>query len=544
MEITDEKLHSPNIAIKCLLLSAFAVFTLWGFWGAGVSALGFNFSIFLGAYLLMVVIFLKTQNLWSSRSILWAVPIGMVALSYSLYEEPFVQVVSIFVLPIAFATLCLSGQKNFTIGFHSLPEIVVKGWFGNIMELVKARLEFVPLFKFTKEKSEGKRDIIYRIIVGFGIAFGLLLLFIVPLLSSADQEFASRFELIIESIVNPLWELFSEQFVIQLICLPIIALMILSQLFTWIGKEERIRHEVKQSDSLVVGIVLCSVLAVYLVFISIQFERIWVDNLPIDFKSTERLVKSGFWQLLTLTCLNIVIFIQTYQRTNGVVQGVLSLFSLTSIMLLFSAAHRMGLYVVFYGFSVEKFFACYTVVYCGLMFALFMFLLITKSKVNIVHFGAGLCLWMYALASLMPVEQFIVIANVKLAQMHGTRLNLNDLSMLSQGIAPIVEVYGEKRDQFGESLKCSGRELSVESSLITRLPLNRRLKLGDSRWTAWIDRELARNTNKRWYEHSVSSILAKNSLQRMSEAVSCCNWHSGYAKHTCVSNDRSTNNRR
>lgn len=54
---------------------------------------------------------------------------------------------------------------------------------------------------------------------------------------------------------------------------------------------------------------LSGVLALYGLFIFVQIERLWVNDLPVDFASTENLVKTGFWQLVFLSFLNSALFV-------------------------------------------------------------------------------------------------------------------------------------------------------------------------------------------------------------------------------------------
>jgi hypothetical protein len=103
-------------------------------------------------------------------------------------------------------------------------------------------------------------------------------------------------------------------------------------------------------------------------FIGVQLENLFTSNLPTAVEEVASLVKNGFWQLFIISIFNILFFFIYYKRTNSLIQKILIAFILASVVLLISAGNKMFLYVYDYGFSYEKFFASYTVLYFGVLF--------------------------------------------------------------------------------------------------------------------------------------------------------------------------------
>lgn len=101
--------------------------------------------------------------------------------------------------------------------------------------------------------------------------------------------------------------------------------------------------ELHAQDSVVAGILLTGASAVYLLFLWVQLERFWLGTLPQDFETPARPVKTGSWQMLALTAFNLVLHIACYRRTAAPAQMVLLAFFVASMLLLASAAHRVGL---------------------------------------------------------------------------------------------------------------------------------------------------------------------------------------------------------
>jgi hypothetical protein len=218
-----------------------------------------------------------------------------------------------------------------------------------------------------------------------------------------------------------------------------------------------------------------------------------VGTLPFDFKETENLVKSGFWQLFFLSVINIAIYFFTYRKTNLMVQWILTGFTVTSLLLLSSAGYRMGLYTTHYGFSYEKFFASYTVLYCAILFIWLISRLFIKKRSNIVKFLVVLFLWMYAVITVLPVEQFILRSNVSFAKLEQSRIRLFELTMLSPDVLSLVKKY-ESQGLLKENNNYLVRENSVKSE-------------EQYDWIPWIEKQEKKVEDKKWYERNIMNIL-------------------------------------
>jgi hypothetical protein len=80
---------------------------------------------------------------------------------------------------------------------------------------------------------------------------------------------------------------------IALTVLTFSALTSWSKRFDYKGKES----DDRKIDPIISGIVIGGILCLYLLLLWVQISHLWVGALPFDFKETENLVKSGFWQL-------------------------------------------------------------------------------------------------------------------------------------------------------------------------------------------------------------------------------------------------------
>lgn len=477
---TKEKL-TRNIIIKlavCAGLAVFWVIFLWNFWDRDIYALGINAFVFLALFLGFFVWILFEKGRYLKEDLLWIIPLSLIIVSFSLYDNPFVKVVTLFVWSVSFvvfynyAFLNDRRERSWDLSFalHLFIERLVT-ILGNIGKSAILYLEFII------PANEKYKKIIARILIGFALFMIIALAVLIPLLSSADATFAHA----VKMVYGWVTKIISLPFVYRLLFAVILSITFFAAVITW-GKEFGYSKKEKGTvpiDPIITGIVLGGILTVYLLFLLIQISRLWVGSLPFDFKTTESLVKSGFWQLLVLTLLNIFIYFFTYKKTSLFAQKILLAFTVASLLLLVSAGHRMGLYVIFYGFSYEKFFASYTVLYCALLFFWLLLRLIINKKTDILKAAIILFIWMYGVMTIFPVEQFIFRSNIALSHRGDSRIKFSELSMLSPDVLGLVKRY--------------------EAAGV--------LKKETFDWMPWAESREKTIADKKWYERNVMNLF-------------------------------------
>jgi hypothetical protein len=499
--IDEFKLKKQKMFFSFLLASFWVLF-LWGFFESGIFALGLNMFIFLSGFLGLFLWTLYKSKKSLKESISWITPIALIVLSFLIYENPFLKTVSIFIIfPFSFAffynlSFLEDGKKKYWNGvFLSL---LLNRVFSFLVKLKEASSLY---FGYIFPAEKGKNLIIKKVIFGLMLFLLVALGVVVPLLSSADAVFSEKMIFIYEwlkSAISPI-------LVYKFLFLAALSLLILSALFSWSREfsiKETEKKEEKKLDSIVSGIVIGGISLIYLLFLWVQAGRLFVGTLPFEFKEVESLVKSGFWQLFFLTILNILIYIFAYKKTNKFVQGLLFAFTITSVLLLFSAGQRMMLYVYQYGFSYEKLFALYTVLFCAILFFWLIFGFFSENKKNIMKFSIILFLWMYAMLTIFPVEQFIFRTNVYLKNnVENSKIKLSEMRMLSSDVLFLAKKYRED-GTLGEKNIPTPWVYHVGIPDITDQ---------DQFWDDWIKRRETDIVKKAWYEKNISNIL--NSLK-------------------------------
>lgn len=490
---------SKELVLKLLLTiipAIFWVIFLWNFWDRGIYALGFNATIFGFILLGLFVWVLYKKNYYTNYDLVWIIPVILIFLSYSIYDNPFLKATSLLVLPIMFTLFYnqafLSDKKTRLWNFEFILKIIGR-FFSFITKIGQTAKLYLNLIM---PGGKNRKNTIARIIGGLVLFLVIALTVFIPLLSSADAVFADKVQVIYEGFLN----IFSSVFVYKLLTAIALTTLFFSALSAWSKKfdyKEKGGSDQK-IDPIVSGIVLAGILGLYLLFLWIQLSRLWVGSLPFDFKETESLVKSGFWQLFFLSIINILIYLSTYRKTSLWVQRILLVFSFSSLLLLISAGYRMGLYVTYYGLSYEKFFASYTVIYSAVLFIWLIAKLFSKQRANILKFLIVLFLWMYAVIAILPVEQFILRTNVALTNVKESRIRLFELTMLSPDVLSLVKKY-ERQGLLKENVAYLAREQDDKVS-------------EDFNWQPWIERQGKIIAEKTWYEKNVTNVICSINL--------------------------------
>lgn len=478
-------------------LAAFWVVFIWNFWSKDVYALGFNAFVFFLIFLGLFIWVLYKKERYTHYDLIWIIPFVLAGLSYALYDNPFLKAINFLVLPISFAVFYnqafLSDKKTKSWNFEFIFKII-KRIFSFLTKIKKSVGAYLNLIL---PKEETKTRVIIRAAGGVILFLIVAFTIFIPLLSSADAVFADKTQFMLDwfrDIVSP-------PLMYKLLTFVVLSVLFFSLQDAWSARfdYESKEEDGKNIDSIISGIVLGGILCLYLLFLWVQINRLWVGELPFDFKETENLVKSGFWQLLFLSIINIVIYFFTYKKTVKLVQQFLIGFTAASLLLLVSAGYRMGLYVTYYGFSYEKFFATYAVIFCAILFIWLISRLFTEKRANIVKFLAILFLWMYSVALIFPVEQFILRANVSLARLKESKIRLFEMTMLSPDVLCAVKKY-EGQGALKENAGYLARE-------------NEKKQEENFNWSPWIIRQEKIVLDKKWYEKNLMNVLCGNKYE-------------------------------
>lgn len=476
---------NPKLLLSTFSLASFCVFSHWNMWTHDVYAFGFNTTV---AWLGFIALYkLHSPHFSYKKNLTWLLPLLFIALSFSVYENPWLKTISILFLPIAFGVFLAQSRLN--------PEHAEAWNYRFIYALIRKTLQpikfifpSIGLLIQTGQSALKTQDssVLKRVFLGIGILIPLAAISLV-LLSSVDENFSD----LIETLALDIFTVIDAEIIFKLFCITILSVIILSTLIAWQPPLATDSSKPTQTiDQIIAMIVIGGLLLIYSLFLLLQIEYLLIDSLPIDFDQTENLVKSGFWQLFFLSLLNVVLFTFFYKNTSPIAQILLTIFIAASGLLLLSAAWRMSLYVFYYGFSYEKFFASYT---CLFALMLFVFLVIASAsnvKKDIIKTILFSALWCYGVASLLPIEKIILHSNNYLSKQVDSRINLVHLKALSADVLNDISNHHAKSIE----LKPTINGFSVYNSW------------NNLDWQRWIDQQKRTTCSRAWYEKSISSI--------------------------------------
>lgn len=454
------------------VLSFLLVFSHWNFFEIGQYSSGWNTSIFYAGILYLLHknnVYLNYKDDWY-----WVTPIALIAISFSLFENPWLKLISLFILPFSIGIFYHYGQlqdkKRIRWGKQLLSYTALRS--------VKTFTYFAPSKDhWIKQIPKGNTHKRKQIVKGITILIPALIV-VTVLLSSADENFAA----LVEPTFDYILSMNNLSFFLKVFISIVFAILLLGMFFSWrLPPTFIFEDNPKPSEDIVYGILMSGILILYIAFLYLQFEHLLVNSLPNDFTKTEQLVKSGFWQLFCLSIINVFLFISIYKKTSAFVQLILRLYIFASGLILLSACWRILLYVKWYGLSYEKYFASYTCIFALLTFAYLLWATFAKTQKDIVRFLAFSMLWSYAIATVSPIEKIIYNTNQYLSTSEHTRIDLNQLKSLS------ADILG-----------------NVENDILSG-------HLDSNEWGAWENTIKTKSCNSRlWYETNLSLIVNCN----------------------------------
>ncbi|WP_142415358.1 DUF4153 domain-containing protein [Hathewaya massiliensis] len=188
-------------------------------------------------------------------------------------------------------------------------------------------------------------------------------------------------------------------------------------------------------NSITIVTILFIVSFLYLVFTKIQISYLYIGTtLPQGFNYAEY-ARSGFFQLIFLTLLNVffIIFIKKNTVPNGKLQEkiILCLYSLITILtfnMAFSALYKMRLYIVAFGFTRLRILSSiFTIFLCMVLIVVFIFIFKNINMFKpIVICGAII----YVFINFANIDDFITRKNLQLAK-NSTEIDISYIVNLS-----------------------------------------------------------------------------------------------------------------
>ena len=238
----------------------------------------------------------------------------------------------------------------------------------------------------------GKKSATYR--HGWiGLVVGVpLVVVVLALLSGADAGMQKLLGGWMENI--SLWNWFWR------VAVVFISSMLFYSLFynlTW-GKQDADLPPVRQNWTVAgTGVVIALLLAVYALFTYVQFTYLFSGTLPVSMTYSEY-ARDGFGQFVAVTLINFTLLGVSLTKTEPgrAIKALQSLLIAASLIILASAAWRMGLYVNAYGLTMRRLLPLWLMTYFAFL-AVVGAVRIFREKTPFLRIGAFALVYWYAL---------------------------------------------------------------------------------------------------------------------------------------------------
>ena len=291
--------------------------------------------------------------------------------------------------------------------------------------------------KKTARKPDEKKQT-SSILAGIGIA-GLFLLCVMPLLITSDQVFA--------------------RYLVKFFSIPDIGTGIGLFFCFWAGFlllyvffaalfQQNLKEPVKKEEhpaNALTGITFTAILAfIYVLFSGIQIIFLFLRQGLPDGMSYAQYAHQGFWQLLTVSLINIVtvlVCIQIFEK-HPALKALLLVISICTCVMTVSAAYRMLLYISIYHLTFLRilvlwFLGVLTLMMFGIMASIF------HERFPLFQYIAAVVTCCYILFSFARVDGLIASYNIR----HASQITWRDVSyfldVLSEDAAPYIEELSE-----------------------------------------------------------------------------------------------------
>lgn len=352
----------------------------------------------------------------TGEKIFWTLILLGISLPYGFYSVfDFGQTLIIFLVA-AYWTLVIT--EGLLWKGQTSSWILLDSWNGLIaLPILNFLCQIRLIFQTFSEKREEKKD--WRMVL-LGILISIpALLVIIPILAQADTEFRSLVDTILDAL--------GEDFRI-LIWRGIVGILLGAFMFgtlyggvykRHVKEEECIRfHEesgrvfrfVPDIAVLTFGIIVS---AVYVLFIGLQARYLFSAFFGIlpEAYTYAQYARQGFFELCVIALLNASFLIamngcaKTPRRKN---RGLLlenGILGALTLLLLTTAASKLGMYIVAYGFTVKR---CISSIFLIWLFLVFILVLIYQKKnIPLVRWSVFAGAVFFTLLCVFPVEQIV-----------------------------------------------------------------------------------------------------------------------------------------
>lgn len=378
--------------------------------------LGLNYPLFLLIVFVFTYIMLNSEQFNKKTYIALCAVNLLYSAVYAIYMNTFIRSINFFAVPALYIITVILSQYNkadILIFLKSLfvPFLYIFRYFANILKSV-----------FNQKVSAQKRNVLIGIFLSI-----ILLAIILPLMFSSDillnsliNDWFKNFKINMGDIIYyifffALTSSYSYGF-IRFAIEKRITLNENSEKYT-INPSENISTNSTKNYNTQIFIILCVstiVYALFCIFQSIFLIGGSIYGLPNNFDYAQY-ARSGFFQLVALTVINIAIILTIFKLTaenaTKKIKSFLYIFTFLTLVLAVSSFYRMHLYEAAYGYTILRLIVYIILIYEFAVISL-IFFKIKNIKFTFIKFAFIIGLVFYLITSYMNIDGYVAKKNI------------------------------------------------------------------------------------------------------------------------------------
>ena len=439
---------------------------------------GINFAIYVTLCIVTGIFLLRADGLRLSRnSGLLLLPIAFLAFMTFIRLEPMTVFLSVAMILFLMGVFAITYHGGRWLHYALLDYIF--GYFRLFASMIARPLGFVAEVRREQPSlSEKRNSNVWSILRGIVIALPVIAIF-ASLLSSADPIFAKRFEDLINLVnIDNLPE-----YIFRLVYILIFAYALAG---TYLHAAQSADEKISEDKPFISpflgftesGIVLGSVIILFVAFVSIQFQYFFggQTNINIEGYTFSEYARKGFGELVTVAFFSLLLILglgAITRRDSELQRRVFSAFGVglvgLVIVMLVSAFQRLVLYEQAYGFSRLRTYTHIFMTWLGLLLVAVVVLEMLRRE-RIVGLAMVLASLGFVVSlGVLNVDSFIIKQNIQReirAQAvtsfgRGEDLDVSYfLSLSDDAVPPLVDAFRSKslpvpvKEKIGAALTC------------------------------------------------------------------------------------------
>lgn len=378
------------------------------FWNKDLGLSVILFAIPL-VYITAKVLKEKIEN---RKALILSVPIILLSSTYFIFNNEIFKELNIIVIPILYIVMILDATSikfEFKSIFSNVIKLILEpiNHAGEVFAKIKAQI--MKKLNIHKEIKEKRKNI--NILKSLFFT-GLIVLIVLLLLVSADNEFASIFV----DTISIIEKLSAPDLVIRIIYTLLLFIYISSFFINILSKvkEEEQEREEKKKESFTIHMILTALNIIYIIFCFIQIKSlILVENIKYS-----EYARQGFFQLMLVSLINLVVLLKATnknliedEKQNKYKKVMCIIMIICTLIIIVSSFMRMTLYQQKYGETRLRLLVDFTLI-TEVILLIPTIIYVIKSKINLMKTYSIIIIVMYCIINFVNIDYIIAKKNI------------------------------------------------------------------------------------------------------------------------------------